>query len=114
MEKVIRDGKVAVLISPDFGGTWGCYSEDNAEALLFDPRVVKLVEERAKGLLTTELFIERVKTVLDAYYPDEYIASSTIRDLEIKWVDEGTRFILQEYDGLESLWLENKLPWRTA
>ena len=110
MNKVIRNGKVAVLI----WGTWGCYSEDNAEALLFDPRVVKLVEERAKGLLTTELFIERVETVLEAYYPDEYIDSSTIRHLEIEWVDEGTRFILHEYDGLESLWLENKLPWRTV
>jgi hypothetical protein len=42
MEKVVREGKVAVLYSPGFGAgwtTWGAPKE-----LLFDPEVVALVE----------------------------------------------------------------------
>jgi len=44
MEKVIRDGKVAVLISDGFGAGWYSWSSNN-EALLFHPKLVEMVEQ---------------------------------------------------------------------
>ena len=43
MEKVIRDGKVAVLYSPGYGAGW--YSWHDIEDLLYDPAVVEMVEK---------------------------------------------------------------------
>jgi len=42
MEKVIRDGKVAVLISQGWGAGWYSWHRDNQE-LLFHPKLVEMV-----------------------------------------------------------------------
>ena len=41
MEKVIRDGKVAVLYSPGYGAGW--FSWHGIEELLYDPVVVGMI-----------------------------------------------------------------------
>jgi len=43
MNKLVRDGKVAVLYSPDYGSGWYTWNPNNPE-LLFDPAIVQLVE----------------------------------------------------------------------
>ena len=43
MDKVVRDGKVAVLISQGFGAGW--YSWNSNEQLLFSPKIVEMVEQ---------------------------------------------------------------------
>ncbi len=43
MEKVIRDGKVAILYSPGFGAGWYSWNTDHKE-LIFHPKLVELVE----------------------------------------------------------------------
>jgi len=91
-DKVIRDGKVAVLYSPGFGAGW--FSSNNDERLLFDPILVKLVEE-GKG--STEEFEQRCKEL----NPAAYLGAAD--DLEIKWVPQGTRFEIDEYDGSENV-----------
>ena len=42
MEKVIRDGQVAVLYSPGYGAGW--FTWHGVEELLFDPKVVDMLE----------------------------------------------------------------------
>ena len=42
MEKVIRDGLVAVLYAPGFGAGW--FSWHDIEDLVYDPVVVDMVE----------------------------------------------------------------------
>jgi hypothetical protein len=44
MDKVIRDGKVAVLYSPGYGAGW--YSWHDNEELLYDPVIVDMVESK--------------------------------------------------------------------
>lgn len=90
MEKVIRDGKVAVLISPGFGAGW--YSWDQNEEMLFHPKIVELVEQNRHNEITNELCRELFNT--SAY------GSS---DLVIIWLPVGTRFYIEEYDGAETL-----------
>ena len=101
MNKVIRDGKVAVLISYGFGAgfyTWGAPLE-----AIFDPKLIELVE--------SEDFDGAEEYVMNTY-PGVY--TSGVGDLEVVWVDEGEEFIINEYDGNESIQLKNKTEWITA
>lgn len=100
MNKVIRDGKVAVLISYGFGA--GFYTWGVLEAI-FDPKLIELVE--------SEDFDGAVKYV-ETTYPDVYTGG--VEDLEVVWVDEGEEFTIEEYDGSESIQFKNKTQWITA
>lgn len=92
MDKVVRDGKVAVLYSPGYGAGW--YSWHDQKNLLFDPNIVKMVEDNEK---------ERIPEYIKDLYGDEYICILGARDLQIEWVPIGTAFEIDEYDGAESV-----------
>ena len=101
MNKVIKDGKVAVLISYGFGSgfyTWGAPLE-----AIFDPKLVELVE--------SENFDGAEEYVMNTY-PDVYTGG--VGDLVVVWVDEGEEFIIEEYDGNESIQFKNETQWITA
>lgn len=34
--------------------------------------------------------------------------------IEIVWLDEGTEFLISEYDGAEGIELKEDLPWQKA
>ena len=102
MEKKIKDGMVAVLYSPDFGAGW--YTWHNIAELLFDPKVVDMVLEKTSAE-TIELYCKTV-------YGDHYYAGSC--DLEVAWVPTGTEFIIEDFDGNESITLKDKVRWVTA
>ena len=44
MEKVIKEGKVAVLVSPNYGAGWYSWNSGYKE-LLFHPKLVEMVEQ---------------------------------------------------------------------
>ena len=92
-----EDGRVAVLVCPDWGSGWSSSEPQAAlkEFLLFDRRLVELVmrkasEEEARQMMQT-LGIE----------PMPYLGGW--KDLEIVWVTPGTQFRIHEYDGNETL-----------
>lgn len=101
MKKVIRDGKVGVLVSPGFGGgfsTWGA-----PEEAIFDPFLIDLIEN--------EKYQEAVDYVEKTY---EDACSGGVVDLVVKWIPEGFKFIINEYDGFESIQLMDETDWITA
>jgi malic enzyme len=101
MEKVIKDGKVAVLVSKPYGAgfhTWGAPVE-----AIFDPILVDLIENQK-----IQDAIDYVKKT----YPDVYVGG--VKDLDIEWIPAGTKFIINEYDGSESLQLMDDTNWLTA
>ena len=101
MEKVIKDGKVGVLISPGFGA--GFYTWGAPEEAIFNPTLIELVEnEKWQEAID---FVE--KTWEDVY-------SGGVQDLRVAWIEEGTRFIIEEYDGAESFRFEEDIDWITA
>jgi len=102
MEKVVRDGKVAVLFSPGYGAGWYTWNQDNPE-IVFDPNIVHFVE--------TQEF-EKLEAYVDLKYPDLYL--SGLGDLEIKWIPEGTEFRISEYDGNESVVTKQDDTWFVA
>ena len=101
MNKVIRDGKVAVLISYGFGAgfyTWGAPLE-----AIFDPKLIELVESQDYDSA-------------NEYVKNTYLGTYTggVEDLEVVWVDEGEEFTIEEYDGSESIQFKSKTQWITA
>jgi hypothetical protein len=95
MEKVIRDGKVAVLISSGWGAGWSTWH--GHKELIFHPKLVELVESEQHNQ-------ETVSAVLNELLDKEEVEGiylGGVRDLSITWIPEGTKFKIEEYDGSE-------------
>jgi hypothetical protein len=101
LDKVIKDGHVAVLYSPGFGAGW--YTWHHIQELIYDPRVVHYVETGEKELILS--YVEEI-------YPGIYTGG--VDDLEVLWVKEGTRFRINEYDGSETVEFDYSVEWMTA
>ena len=91
MEKIERNGKVAVLYSPGFGAGWSTWASDSAE-MVFCPRLVLAVLGESG---------EDRETVAAEEFSDAYAGG--VEELEVKWVEKGCRFEIHEYDGNESV-----------
>jgi len=102
MNKLIRDGYVAVLYSPDYGSGWYTWNTNHPE-LLFDPAIVQLVEEEK---------FDELQTYVQLKYPDIY--KGGMWDLKIAWIHEGAMFRVNEYDGDESIEVKDDIDWFTA
>ena len=112
MDKVIRDGMVAVLYSPDFGAGWYTWNTKHP-AMLYDPTVVKWVMDgKPYGQKPSGVEWVRFVATLEEKYPGIYRGG--LRDLEIRWVPVGTRFYVDEYDGYETVVLEHEVQWEVA
>jgi hypothetical protein len=101
--KVIRDGKVAVLFSPGFGAGWSTWNGAYADDILFDPVIVGYVENEKWPELTTYVAMR---------YPDVYTGG--LNDLTIKWIPQGSLFKVEEYDGSESITINDSAEWFVA
>ena len=102
MERVVRDGYVAVLYSPGYGAGW--YSWHGIPELIFDPVVVEMVENRAPE--------ETIIKYCEERWSDGYF--SGVEDLTISWIVEGEQFVIEEYDGSENIKFKSDFEWMTA
>ena len=104
MNKVVRDGLVAVLYSPGYGAGWSTWAPaEIREQILFDPGIVDLVENEKW---------EEAKAYAALKYPDFYPGG--LEDLHIEWMPVGTQFQVNEYDGNESIEKRDSVDWYTA
>ena len=97
--KLVRDGKVAVAISPGYGAGWSTWSN-------IDPMDGRL----------NELFVEdkhaEAMSLANELYPDTYLGGGD--QVKIVWVESGAQFRIEEYDGYESLQFAEDEVWLTA
>lgn len=100
MEKVEKDGKVAVLISPGFGAGWWTWNKE--ETTPFEPKIVDMVLKGKQKEITEEWCKENLGV-------EPYCGGA--KDLEIVWIDKGLKFSINEYDGAEGLFIENELDF---
>lgn len=91
MKKFMKDGKVAVLYSPGFGAGWFTWNTEHP-GLLYDPEIVQAVLAGDMG---------RAASLAEDKYPGVYTGGAW--SLEVAWLDPGTRFYVDEYDGSESI-----------
>lgn len=94
MEKVIRKGKVAVVISTGYGAGWYSWSDGNKE-LLFHPKLIEMIESGRQKEITEEWVLDNLG-IKDVYCGGNH-------SLTIKWINEGNLFKVDEYDGSESI-----------
>lgn len=94
MKKVIRNGKVGVLISPDYGLGWfSCNSY--VEQCLFSPEIINFVEKKQHDKITEDF----CKKLFDV---DRFCVLGA-DDLIVEWIKEGEMFYIDEYDGAEQI-----------
>jgi hypothetical protein len=99
MDKVIRNGQVAVLYSPGFGAGWYTWNQNHRE-ILFHPKLVEMVESGRSVGITDKWVKENLG--IDIY-------TGGAATLRIEWLPEGTAFQIEEYDGSESIRTLNDL-----
>lgn len=101
MEKLIKDGNVAVLVSAGYGAgflTWGAPIE-----AIFNPTLIGFIEQGK----TREAISFAKKTW-------KGITTVGIKELVIQWVPEGAEFIIDSHDGDETLMLKEEINWIKA
>ena len=103
MNKVIRDGFVAVLYSPGYGAGW--YTWHNIPELIYDPKIVEMIEQ---GRLND------VEAYCEETYPSFTKCYMGAEDLTITWIKEGRVFLIEEYDGNESIRFREDIDWLVA
>jgi hypothetical protein len=101
MNKLIRDGQVAVLVSPGYGAGW--YSWHQIEELLYDPSIAEWLEAEE---------MDKIEHYLTLKYPGEYFGG--LEDLTVQWIDQGSEFRIAEYDGSEWIQLKAETKWLVA
>jgi len=101
-DRVIRDGKVAVLVSSGFGAGWSSWNIGTK--ILFDPRIVEAVALKVP--------FSAVEDYLNYEYPNAYFGGYD--QLYIEWIPLGTQFRIDEYDGAESVITSDDFQWITA
>ena len=104
--KVVRFGKVAVIYSPQHGAGW--YSWHNVIELMFDPGLVDLIERNAES--------DEIEAHCKSLFPEDatvpYLGG--FDELVIEWIPEGSIFRIHEYDGAESIVLQDDDDWLIA
>ena len=104
IEKLIRDGKVAVLVSPGFGAGWYSWNSVHyGDELIFDPVLAAYIDEGK---------MDEAKTYVTMRFPEAY--DGGVDDLVVHWVPVGTAFRIHEYDGSESIEIKEDLDWVIA
>jgi hypothetical protein len=103
MEKVVKDGKVAVVIS--LYDMWSCMELDKniQEILIFHPLIVEKV--LAKEAITEQWMI-------DTFGIKGYSCDGD--ELTVHWVEQGEEFFIDSYDGMEEIRFRKYIDFFTA
>ena len=103
MKMFKKDGKTAILVSPRFGAGFSTWNKPEM-AVDFD-----LVEAFLSDDKTRFAYILNEK-----YNEDDSLYLGDLEDLVVRWIDEGVKFRIKEYDGSESIEIFNEANWFTA
>ena len=102
INKLVDNGRVAVLYSPGFGAGWSTWNQGVPD-LMFDPAIVKFVENDQWGELNTYVALK---------YPGIYTGG--MKDLAVAWLPVGTEFQISEHDGAENIEVKDNQRWFVA
>lgn len=115
MEKYMKDGNVAILISPGFGAGWSTWEGDS---LAYDKRVVEFFlncdDETKKKIAVLDSKENKKATKLFKSWGYDDVYFGGFEDIVIKWLPEGTKYMITQYDGSETLKTIEDIGWQTA
>lgn len=120
VDKLVNNGKVAVLFSPGWGAGWStwCHEDSNRRRMMFDPamascivRYTAKVKVSASDAFYAEMH-EELERIAEEHYPDEYAGG--LEGLRIAWVSRGVQFRINEFDGNEQVEVNEDSLWEVA
>jgi hypothetical protein len=103
MNKVVRDGRVAVLVSSGHGTGWYTLNREYKECL-YHPDIIALVE---RGATPTA-----IENKAEELWPDGLWIGA--EGLEVKWIPQGYLFDIFLYEAGEYVVTERDHPWQEA
>ena len=107
--------EVAVLISGGFGAGWSTDNPECSSVLLFHKDIVKFIlENPAETCVDAQAWDEELEGLVVGLIGDDYVYMGGAENLEVRWLPEGTPFIVTEYDGAESLRTRGSYEWNKA
>lgn len=110
--QVVRDGKVAILYTSNYGTGWFTYH--GIHELLRDPEVVVLVEKRdMAGAHERDHYNDKIIEYCNNRYGSNYYYGGADL-LTIAWLEIGEKFRIVEYDGKEWIELLTETVWMEA
>ena len=107
VDKIIKGESIGVIIHSDYGGGW--YSWHGIERLLYDPKIVEILEDETISKFAAW---EWIRPYALALYPTQCFSGK--ERLAVRWVPVGAKFRISEYDGKESIILQTAEQWLTA
>lgn len=93
--------QIGIIYSPHYGAgwsTWGCHE------MALDQELAIAIHE---GKSLAEIHAIAIKN-----WPNEYLGG--LDDCVVEWVDKGTKFKIEEYDGFESITFAHNNYWSVA
>jgi hypothetical protein len=117
-KKYYLNGNVGVLITSSYGAgwsTWSSFGENMAENMLFDTEIIEFILQHTtdgefRSLSKTQQ--EELSKIASEKYDGQYIDG--IESLVVDWVPIGSKFIIKEYDGIETIMFFNNFNWYEA
>ena len=99
VEKYIKDGMVAVAISPGYGAGWSSWEHNNdlKDTMVFHPDIIKMILDGKQSQIDSNWLVE--------HFGKEYenVYTGGAYKLKIDWVRIGRTFRIDEYDGSECI-----------
>lgn len=92
---------IGIIYSPGYGAGWSTWGK--AE--------MALDQELANAISNDEPYSKCVEIAIKNW-PGEYYGG--LEDCQVEWVEEGTQFIIEEYDGNESIQFNYDNYWQIA
>ncbi len=115
IEKVIRDGCTAVLITNRAGYGWSTsacvVSPESTLKLIFDPVLINLVDQLNNG---DDKVLNNIKQRALEIVKHEFFNHIGASDLVVEWVPTGHVFQIREFLGKEYVYLNHGPEWITA
>lgn len=99
IDKLILDGKVAVIYSPGYGIGW-------STSLPLPVREKAVYHPQLAAAILHGGDVEINDSLLDEIFPEAYewcLPPSTLKTLQVKLIPEGTMFRIKAYDGSETV-----------
>ena len=82
MEKYIKDGMVAVVIAPSFGGGWSSWNAELKETLVFHPAIVQMVLDGRREEIDEDWLVAQTSGCMNNPLPKNHIyINNTIEEL---------------------------------
>lgn len=114
VDKLIQDGRVAVLHTAWYGAGWSTWAEPHEKlTLLFEPDVAEIVMRyRGQKYFDEIKMLEEIRLLFAIKAYESYQQGAS--HLTVRWIPQGAQFRIREHDGMEIIDFKDSIDWISA